>query len=138
MLAEAEEPAIRVEVGVDIIEIDRVRASLGRWGDRFLKRVFTPAEIRYSRGRPPELAVRFAAKEAASKALGTGMRGLAWREVEVLSDRRGKPLIVLHGRAKERSQELGVVAWSVSLSHSRDSAIAVVAATLNSTPRASN
>jgi len=89
-----------IVVGVDLIEITRVKRVLTRYGDRFLARVFTPAEIRYCRGRLPELAVRFAAKEAVSKALGVGMRiiardGIDWRDVEVIGDRRGKPLVHL-------------------------------------------
>ena len=90
-------------VGVDIIEIPRVAEALARWGDRFLRRVYTSREVAFCRGRVPELAARFAAKEAVSKALGTGMRGVAWREIEVCPDRRGKPHVYLHGRARERA-----------------------------------
>ncbi|RLT56456.1 MAG: holo-[acyl-carrier-protein] synthase, partial [Chloroflexi bacterium] len=71
---------MRLSCGVDLVEIDRVAAVIGRWGDRFLTRVFTDAERAYCRGRVPELAVRFAAKEAVSKALGTGIVGMAWRD----------------------------------------------------------
>ena len=91
---------MRLSCGVDLVEIDRVAAVIGRWGDRFLTRVFTDAERAYCRGRVPELAVRFAAKEAVSKALGTGIVGMAWRDIEVVPDPRGKPLVVLHNRAK--------------------------------------
>ena len=115
-------------VGVDIIEIERIHSALARWGGRFLCRVFTPAEVRYCAGRAPELAVRFAAKEAVSKALGTGMRGVAWREIEVVPDHRGKPNIRLYGKAKARAEELGLIEFSVSLSHSQESAIAFVVA----------
>lgn len=120
-------------LGVDLIEIARVERALARFGDRFLQRVFTPAEVLYCRGRLPELAARFAAKEAVSKALGVGMRmlspsGIDWRDVEVTGDRRGKPLVQLHGRAAERAEELGLTEWEVSLSHSRELAIAFVAA----------
>ena len=69
-------------VGVDLIEIERIRATLDKFGDRFLKRVYTEAEVAYCRGRVPELAVRFAAKEAVMKALGTGARGVGWRDIE--------------------------------------------------------
>jgi holo-[acyl-carrier protein] synthase len=113
---------------VDLVEIDRVAAVIGRWGDRFLTRVFTDAERAYCRGRVPELAVRFAAKEAVSKALGTGIVGMAWRDIEVVPDPRGKPLVVLHNRAKARATELGLTSFEVSLSHSRDMAIAMVVA----------
>ena len=115
-------------VGVDIIEIERIKAALRRYGERFLRRVYTPAEQAYCRGRVPELAVRFAAKEAISKALGTGMRGIAWQEMEILGDQRGKPLVHLHGRARARAEELGLSEFAVSLSHSRDYAVAFVMA----------
>jgi len=119
---------MRLSCGVDLVEIDRVAAVIGRWGDRFLTRVFTDAERAYCRGRVPELAVRFAAKEAVSKALGTGIVGMAWRDIEVVPDPRGKPLVVLHNRARARATELGLTALEISLSHSRDMAIAMVVA----------
>jgi holo-[acyl-carrier protein] synthase len=120
-------------IGVDLIEIDRVERVLARHGDRFLERVFTQAEVLYCRGRPPELAARFAAKEAVSKALGVGMRmmsrdGIDWRDAEIVGDMRGKPLVRLHGRAAERAEKLGLTEWAVSLSHTREYAVAFVAA----------
>ncbi len=119
--------------GVDLIEIARVERALERHGERFLARVFTAAEIAYSRRRPAELAARFAAKEAVSKALGVGMRmmargGIRWREAEIVGDHRGKPLVRLHGRAAERAVELGLTEWTVSLSHTAEHAIALVVA----------
>jgi len=119
--------------GVDLIEIPRIKRLLARYGDRFLERVFTPAEILYCRARLPELAARFAAKEAVSKALGVGVRmmardGINWRDVEVVGDPRGKPLVRLYGRAAERASELGLTEWAVSLSHTREHAIAFVVA----------
>jgi holo-[acyl-carrier protein] synthase len=119
--------------GVDLIEIARVERLLVRYGERFLERVFTPAEIAYARRRPAELAARFAAKEAVSKALGVGMRmiargGIGWREAEVVGDHRGKPLLRLHGRAAERAEELGLSEWSVSLTHTNEHALAFVVA----------
>lgn len=121
-------------VGVDLIEIARVERALARHGERFLRRVFTPAEVRYARGRVAELAARFAAKEAVSKALGVGVRllspdGVGWTEVEVLGDWRGRPEITLYGRAAERAAELGLSEWAVSLSHAREVAVAFVVAT---------
>ncbi len=115
-------------VGVDIIEIERIEGVWRRHGERFLQRIYTPAEQAYCRGRVPELAVRFAAKEAVSKALGTGLWGIAWREMEILGDERGKPLVRLHGRAQARAEELGLTQFAVSLSHSRDYAVAFVMA----------
>lgn len=120
-----------LSVGVDLIEIPRIRRALERWGDRFLQRVYTPAEIAYCRGRVPELAVRFAAKEAVSKALGVGIwwpGGIAWHEAEVLPDPLGKPEIALHGRAAERARILGLEQWAISLSHSDGNAVAMVVA----------
>lgn len=116
-------------VGVDAVEIARVARSLERFGDRFLRRVYTPREVERCRGRIPELAARFAGKEAISKALGTGLRGIAWAEMEILADRRGKPIVHLHGRAARRAEELGLTAFAISLTHSRDLAIAFVVAT---------
>lgn len=116
-------------VGVDMTEIPRIRRAIERWGDRFLRRVYTPAEVAYCRGRVPELAARFAAKEAISKALGTGLVGVSWIEMEVLADRRGKPLVVLHGRALDRARALGLDQWAVSLTHTDATAVAFVVAT---------
>ncbi len=119
--------------GVDLVEIARVKRALERHRDRFLKRVFTQAEVLYCRGRPSELAARFAAKEAVSKALGVGVRmmsrdGIGWQDAEILGDMRGKPLIRLHGRAAKRAEELGLTEWAVSLSHTREHAVAFVVA----------
>jgi holo-[acyl-carrier protein] synthase len=126
-MTKADSPCV-FSVGVDIIEIERIEAALRRHGERFLQRVYTPTEQAYCRGRVPELAARFAAKEAISKALGTGMRGIAWQEMEILGDERGKPLVHLHGRAKARAEELGLSKFAISLSHSRDYAVAFVMA----------
>ncbi len=112
--------------GIDLIEIKRIQKALERHGDRFLDRIFTEAEIKQARGNAPELAARFAAKEAASKALGTGIGPVSWREMETINDFRGKPQIYLHGRAALIAEELGFTTWSVSLTHSRDTAAAVV------------
>ncbi len=113
-------------VGIDMIAIPRVRAVIERHGSRFLRRVYTPEEVAFCRGRVAELAARFAAKEAVMKALGTGARGVAWREIEVLADRRGKPLVYLYGRARERADRIGLRALDVSLTHERDLAVAAV------------
>ncbi len=120
--------------GIDAIEIDRVRKTLARHAERFLKRVYTETEIAFCRGRVHELAVRFAAKEATMKALGTGVRGVGWREIEILSDRRGKPLVYLHGRAASRAKAIGMGQPEVSLTHSRDLAFAFVVAPRDGAP----
>jgi len=118
----------RLQCGVDLVDIDRITSAVERWGDRFVRRIWTEREIDYCRGRIPELAARFAAKEATSKALGTGFVALVWRDIEVLRDRRGKPLLFLHGAAKERAEALKLRDWAVSLTHSRTMACAMVVA----------
>jgi holo-[acyl-carrier protein] synthase len=118
-----------IKTGIDIIEIPRIQAALDRHGERFLKRVFSDQEILECRGRAEALAVRFAAKEAASKALGTGIGPISWREVETLHRWSGEPYLVLHGTAEKIAEQLGLASWVVSLSHSRENAIAVVVAT---------
>ncbi len=120
-----------LKTGVDIIEIPRIQAALDRHGERFMQRVFTPGEIAECRGRAESLAIRFAAKEAATKALGTGIGPVGWREVETLHKRSGEPYLVLHGRAEQIAGFLGLKTWAVSLSHSKENAIAVVVATGN-------
>lgn len=112
--------------GVDIIEIDRVGRALDRHGARFLERVYTVPEVAFCRGRVPELAARFAAKEAVMKALGTGVRGVGWRDIEILPNRRGKPLIFLYNRAAQRAAHIELRGLEVSLTHSREFAIASV------------
>ena len=117
-----------VAVGVDIIEIARIERTLADFGERFLRKVFTARERERYASRVSELAARFAAKEAISKALGTGIRGIRWQEMEVLSNRRGKPVLVLHGSAAKRAALLGLVAFDISLTHSRSEAMAFVVA----------
>ena len=115
-----------LSTGVDIIEIDRIAVVLERYGERFLHRIYTPGELEYCRGRPSKLASRFAAKEATMKALGTGVRGVGWQDIEVVRAPSGAPSILLHGRAKSRADRLGVVEISVSMSDSREQAVAFV------------
>lgn len=115
-----------VAIGIDTIEIARIQRAIADFGERFLSRIYTQRERDRYATRVAELAVRFAAKEATSKALGTGIRGIRWREMEVLSNRRGKPVLVLHGRAADRAAALGLVAFDVSLTHSRTDAVAIV------------
>lgn len=112
--------------GVDIIEVSRVSKVVERFGERFLRRIYTPAEISYCRGRAPNLAVRFAAKEATMKALGTGVRGVGWKDIEIARRESGAPHILLHDRAQLRAQRLGVEELSLSMSHSREYAVAFV------------
>src|SRR5919201_6376332 len=119
-----------VGTGIDLIEVERVAASIERFGERFLKRVFTDAEIRYCRSKhnfAERFAARFAAKEAGMKAIGTGWRGgVAWREVEVRREPGGRPSISFSGRAAEYAARLGMRRASLSLSHTAVHAIAQV------------
>ena len=112
--------------GVDIIEIPRIQRLLDLYGERFLLRIFTQEEIDYCRKRAPNLAGRFAVKEATMKALGTGVRGVGWKDIEVIRHPSGAPSIKLHGRAEMRAERLGVQEISVSISHSREYAVAFV------------
>ena len=111
-----------------------MKQVLERYGQRFLDRVYTPGEIAYCRERPPNLAARFAAKEATMKALGTGVRGVGWKDIEVVRHQSGAPAIRLEGRAKTRAEALGVEEISVSLSHSREYAVAFVVVRLAPQP----
>lgn len=120
---------MNVSTGVDLIEIERIARAIARWNGRFLAHIYTDAELLLCRGRVPELAVRFAGKEAISKALGTGLFGVSWREMEILADPLGKPLVILHGRAARRATRLSLHEFAISLSHSRDNAVAMVVAT---------
>ncbi len=112
--------------GVDIIEIDRVAGVFERYGDRFLKRIYREGEIRYARGRAPQLASRFAAKEAVMKLLGTGVRGVQWRDIEVVRPPGMAPRVVLHGTARARAERIGLTDIALSLSHSKNYAVASV------------
>lgn len=114
--------------GVDLIEIKRVETAIERHGDRFLKRIFTEAEIELCQGRVESLAVRFAAKEAVSKALGHGIGKVHWLHIVVTVDENRAPRLVLHGEALQLAQRMGVTSWSVSLSHERQYAVAFVVA----------
>ena len=117
-------------VGVDIIEIDRIRQAVGRLGERFLRRIFTEVERRYCDGFQdpyPHLAARFAAKEAAMKALGVGLwSGIPWTDFEVRNQPSGEPQLFFYGKARARADERGVVQAWISLSHDRTSAVAFV------------
>jgi holo-[acyl-carrier protein] synthase len=116
------------EAGIDAIEPARIAALTARWGERFLGRVFTPAERAICRDRPTSLAARYAAKEAVAKVLGTGIGLVAWREIEILANELGRPILVLHGAAAARAARLGLRHWSVSLTHLAGVALAMVVA----------
>jgi holo-[acyl-carrier protein] synthase len=119
-----------VGTGIDIAEVPRIRHSIERFGDRFLRRIYTEGEIRYcdsKANRAERYAARFAAKEAAMKALGTGWsRGVRWRDCEVTRLPGGRPAIAFHGKAGEFAAKLGVKNSALSLSHTAEQAIAQV------------
>jgi holo-[acyl-carrier protein] synthase len=113
-------------IGIDIIEIRRIREAINRWGEHFLSRIFTDLEISSYRTKPESLAVRFAGKEAAIKALSPAAGEIGWRDIEILSESSGKPVIHLHGNARQLAAGAGLRALEISLSHSREYAVALV------------
>jgi holo-[acyl-carrier protein] synthase len=113
-------------VGVDLMERERLLRTYKRFGDRFLRRVFTPTELEQAGGRIERLTGRFAAKEACAKALGTGIGAISWQEVEILRHDSGKPQLRLHGWATERARVLGLTAFDVSISDTATHVMAVV------------
>jgi holo-[acyl-carrier protein] synthase len=118
----------RHEIGIDLIDIDRIVGVVGRFPERFRMRVLTDAERRYVGRRVERLAGRWAAKEAISKVLGLGVRGVGWREIEILPNRAGQPQVYLHARAAARAEAMGLDEVSVSISHERHLAVAVAVA----------
>ena len=112
-------------IGIDIVEIGRIESAIRQWGKRFLNRIYTEAELKLCQGRASSLAGHFAAKEAVMKVLGTGTRGVNWREIEILSDARGKPLVKLYGQAKNKAEELKLSEFAISLSDTKQHAVAV-------------
>jgi holo-[acyl-carrier protein] synthase len=119
-----------VGTGVDICEVARVRAAIDRFGQRFLKRVFTAAEREYcesKRNRVERYAARFAAKEAAMKAIGTGLRrGVTWQDFEVSREPGGRPTLHMKGKAAEFAAKLGVKRAALSITHTKEQAMAQV------------
>ncbi len=118
-------PPGTTELGIDIIKVDRIRGSIEKFGERFSNRVLTPNERRYVRDRPETFAGRWAAKEAVSKVLGLGVRGIGWKEIEVVRLPTGQPSVQLHGRAAARAEQLGMGRIALSISHESDYAVAI-------------
>jgi holo-[acyl-carrier protein] synthase len=118
-------PEGTTELGIDIIKVDRIRAAIDRFGDRFWRRVLTEGEHRYVRNRPENFAGRWAAKEAVSKVLGLGVRGVGWRDIEIVRLPTGAPSVQLSGRAATRAEQLGMGRIAVSISHEGDYAVAI-------------
>ncbi len=119
-----------IGTGIDVVDIERIKHSVERFGDRFLNRVYTAEEKAYclrKRNSAESFAARFAAKEAAAKALGTGIsQGVSWLEIEVVREPGGRPSITFHGRALEKARSLGAMAAALSLTHTGSLAMASV------------
>jgi holo-[acyl-carrier protein] synthase len=118
-----------IRCGVDLLAIERVREGIDRLGERYLARFFTPAERADCQDKPHRLAARIAAKEAVSKVFGTGIGDIGWKDIEITSDLRGRPVLTLHGKAAELAAALGLTEWDISLSHTDETAMAMAVAT---------
>jgi len=118
-------PEGTTELGIDIIKVERIRAAIERFGERFSRRVLTERERRYVRDRPETFAGRWAAKEAVSKVLGLGVRGIGWKDIEVERMPTGQPAVRLHGRAAQRAEQLGMGRIALSITHESDYAVAI-------------
>ncbi|MEP7137298.1 MAG: holo-ACP synthase [Chloroflexota bacterium] len=119
---------MKLATGVDLIEIARIEEVIARHGKRYLERIYTPAELEYCGKRTESLAGRFAAKEAVAKALGCGIGDVSWQDIEVLGGEQNAPVLTLHGEAIRRADALGLLTWSVSISHSQSHSVAFVVA----------
>jgi holo-[acyl-carrier protein] synthase len=119
---------MKLATGVDLIEIARIEEVITRHGKHYLERIYTAAELEYCAKRTESLAGRFAAKEAVAKALGSGIGDVNWKEIEILGDEQNAPTLTLHGMAEQKAKELGLMTWSVSISHSQSHSVAFVVA----------
>ncbi|MHB8807254.1 MAG: holo-ACP synthase [Anaerolineaceae bacterium] len=126
-----------IRSGVDIIEIERFKEQKPEIQKRFLTRVFTIRELTLIRNSTVSAAGRFAAKEAVAKALGCGIGEVRWQDIEILQGKSGEPLLILHAKAKKISAKLGLDVWSLSISHSKQNAVAFAVA-IGSSPKAEN
>jgi len=117
-----------LKTGVDLIEIERIKASINKYGERFLKRIYTSKELSLFGGNVGSLAARWAAKEAVAKALGCGIGPVQWIEIEILRGEQKEPVLYLHGDAAKMADEQGLTSWSLSLSHTHEHAVAMVVA----------
>ncbi|GIK10147.1 MAG: holo-[acyl-carrier-protein] synthase [Anaerolineaceae bacterium] len=120
---------MKLATGIDLLEIERLRGAIETHGEKFLRRIFTARELDADQDKLASLAGRFAAKEAAAKALGCGIGDVAWKEIEILRAESGAPQLVLHGAAERLAREQGVTNWSLSISHSQSHAVAMVVGT---------
>ena len=120
---------MKLATGVDLIEIARIEEVISRHGKHYLERIYTPAELEQCAKRTESLAGRFAAKEAAVKALGCGIGDVSWKEIEIrVNNPRKRPVLILHGAAAQLAQEMGLTQWDVSLTHTREYASAMAVA----------
>lgn len=117
--------------GIDIVEIARIQKSVSRWKESFLQRIYTEAELETCSNRISALAARFAAKEAVMKALGAGNKGISWKEIEILRDANGNPRVQLYGKAYNKAKEQGIHSLWVTLSHTKEYAVASVVGVVN-------
>jgi holo-[acyl-carrier protein] synthase len=122
-----------LRTGIDLIEIDRFSSAFKRYHQRLLQRVFTPTELDENGENMTSLAARFAAKEAVAKAFGTGIGKISWQDIEIRRGRSGEPVLHLHGIAQQMAEDQNISAWSLSLSHTRGNAIAIVVALVETT-----
>jgi len=119
---------MNITTGVDLIELIRIEGAIEKHGSQFLNRIYTQNELSLFEKSLESLAVRFAAKEAVSKALGSGVGEINWQEIEILRDEMDAPVLTLHGKALQRASLLGFSKWSVSLTHTDRYALAFVVA----------
>lgn len=119
---------MKLATGVDLIEIARIEEVIARHGKRYLDRIYTSAELEQCNGQAESLAGRFAAKEAVAKALGSGIGDVGWKEIEILGDEQNAPTLKLYSAAEQKANELGLMIWSVSISHSMSHAVAFAVA----------
>jgi holo-[acyl-carrier protein] synthase len=117
-----------LQTGVDLMEVERIARAIERHGDLFLKRIYTKKELEQFGDNIPSLAARFAAKEAVAKALHTGIGDVEWTDIEILRGPNKQPVLNLYGAAEKRAAEMKLKEWSISLSHTRRHAIAMVVA----------
>jgi len=118
--------------GIDLVEIERFSRIDPKIKERFCRRVFTPKEIAAADNKDERFAGRFAAKEAAAKALGCGIGDINWHDLEILNDSKGKPILHLYGEAEKLAREIGWVSWTVSITHTSITAAAVITALIES------
>ena len=119
---------MKLRTGIDLIEIERIAQSIARSGERFLTRIYTQSELDEVGKNMASLATRFAAKEAVSKALGCGIGDVSWQEIEILRGAHAEPILSLHGAAQSIANDLGLKTWSLTLSHTKGHAVAMVVA----------